>query len=107
MSVEQLQPGFKPGQIQKTSIGRQLVDLATDKRPTYFRRLGIYEYSRRRDQALEFDVAGRRRCPLNSYEKLGGLESFRLYAQNIFSRNQVAHGVGTRWAGCGVSALSG
>ena len=43
---------------------------------------------------------------LDSDQKIGGLKPFGLHVQNIFSRRQVADGVGAGRAGCGAGGLS-
>ncbi len=103
LTVEHLNSGFKPGQIQKATIGGNLLHLAGGNRAPHFRRLGIHQHGSSNHHSLEFDVTGGSRCCLDSQEKVVGLEAFGLHVQNIFS----AHGVGARRTGRGLDGSSG
>jgi hypothetical protein len=106
LTIELLDPGFKPGQIQKPTIRGDLFHLGAADRAADLWSLGVNQFGRGRDHAQQLDVAGRSRCRLDSDQKVGGLKPFRLDMQNIFSRNQVANRVGARRTGGGVGGLS-
>jgi hypothetical protein len=79
LAVELLDSGLKPGQIQKSSVRRNLFELRAINHAAHFRILGVDHFGHGRDHAHQLDVAGGGRCRLDPDQNVGRLKPFRLH----------------------------